>query len=200
MKPSAGLGAAGAQVAVLDSVPARGDVTPGPPAAVRAVVERPPAIRVTAQLEPVPAAVGLRVPDDEQQPEQAAASVRAGRSGPSRTWPSTPTASRGEAWLSTCSSGARSSWVSGSSPLSWPISARRLSLTSRASRRSSANPGKLGWAGPGPEPAGPRQPATRGPGRVREDIGAQVLVHGVDVRLDQQQRHRRLSMILSMSL
>src|SRR3984885_15564436 len=65
------LGAAGTQVAVLDPVAARGHVAPGAPAAVRAVVERPPAIRVTAQLEPVPAAVGLRVPDDEQQPEQA---------------------------------------------------------------------------------------------------------------------------------
>src|SRR5207302_10817341 len=66
----AGLGAAGAKAAVLELVAARGHVAPCALSAVRPVVERPEAIRVPAQLHPVPAAVGLRVADGQQQPGQ----------------------------------------------------------------------------------------------------------------------------------
>src|ERR1700719_4060744 len=68
--PLAGLGAASAKAAVLEPVAARGHVAPRALPAVRPVVERPEAIRVPAQLHPVPAAVGLRVADGQQQPGQ----------------------------------------------------------------------------------------------------------------------------------
>ena len=67
----AGLGAAGAEAAVLEPVAARGHVAPRALPAMRPVVERPAAVRVAAQLHPVPAAVGLRVADGQQQPRQA---------------------------------------------------------------------------------------------------------------------------------
>src|SRR6185295_5011266 len=66
----ASLGAAGAKAAVLEPVAARGHVAPRTLPAVRPVVERPETVRVTAQLHPVPAAVGLRVADGQQQPGQ----------------------------------------------------------------------------------------------------------------------------------
>src|SRR6266849_4138218 len=65
-----GPGAAGAEAAVLEPVATRSHVAPRAPPAVRPVVERPEAVRVAAQLHPVPAAVGLRVADGQQQPGQ----------------------------------------------------------------------------------------------------------------------------------
>src|SRR5712691_8696567 len=66
-----GPGAAGAEAAVLEPVATRSHVAPRAPPAVRPVVERPEAVRVAAQLHPVPAAVGLRVADGQQQPGQS---------------------------------------------------------------------------------------------------------------------------------
>src|SRR5690348_10255384 len=67
----AGPGAAGAQVAVLEPVTARGHLAPRALAAARPVVEGPAAVRVAAQPQALPAAVGLGVADGEQQPGQA---------------------------------------------------------------------------------------------------------------------------------
>ena len=78
----AGLGAAGAQVPVLELVAARGHLAPRPPAAVRPVVERPAAVGVAAELQPVPAAGGLRVADGQQQPGQAVRQPLGGRPRP----------------------------------------------------------------------------------------------------------------------
>jgi EamA-like transporter family len=64
--------------AVLDPVAAGGHVAPGADLAVGAVVERPPAVRVAACLQPRPGPVPLRVADHQQQGEQARVGVCGG--------------------------------------------------------------------------------------------------------------------------
>ena len=57
------------------------------------------------------------------------------------TWPSAVTSSRGSAWLATCSRGRSSASVSCVPSVLCAIMVRRLSRTSRASRRSAAKSG-----------------------------------------------------------
>ena len=61
--------------AVLDPVAAGGHVAPGTCPAVGAVIEGPPAVRITAGLEPLPGAIALSIADQQEQREQ-------GRAGP----------------------------------------------------------------------------------------------------------------------
>jgi hypothetical protein len=184
-RPASRPGAAGAKAAVLEPVAARGHVAPGALPAVRPVVERPEAIRVPAQLYPVPAAVGLRVADGQQQPGQPVGQGPAVFAALQLDLAVGGHLEPGRGLARDLIQGAQSGFgerrAAGVAPdhgaQALPERAGQLEIRGEVGLPRIAQPG-VGQPGPGFV-------------GVSQYVGAQVQVEGVDVRLDKQQRGRR---------
>jgi hypothetical protein len=157
---------------------------------VRPVIERPPAIRVAAELQPLPAAVGLSVPDDEQQPEQAVC-----QPGRRKCWSESYLTVGGDTQ-------PRPGFAQDRLQRLQIVAGQRLVPGIAADQRPDALPDVAGEpqvvaeirvglnraGGAGIAQARVGQPGARLAG-MNEHIGALVRVDGIHERLDEQQRH-----------
>ena len=132
--PSAAL--AGAELAVLEFVSARGHFAPGTAMVAGPVVERPLTLPVPARLQPRPGSVPLGVADDQQQLDQA------GQTRNRLRWSAPPRRGR-RSRLARCPrtrprAAVPSSAVGAGPPALWTSIARRAPRTPRRSSRSEA--------------------------------------------------------------